>query len=115
MEKDKIREFFLKSAQAKHAVGFDVLKTDADELHALEHEYMQHFAEANHKEVDGAELSGEQVPWREVLMFLQSLFMQMDSSPEEPSHKEATAFRKLAFSIIADAMAAKYAKQDNGN
>lgn len=111
MDKDKIRQFYLKSAQAKHAIGFDALKIDADELRALEREYLQHLAEVNPKSFE-AKADEEQVPWKEVMMFLRSLFMQMNSNAAEPDHEEAMAFREMAFSVIGKAMLATYAKPD---
>ena len=112
MDKDKIKEFWLKSAEAKHMTPLEAAKHDFNDLQALQQEYMNFLASVNPEKIEAPKATELEVPWREVLMFLQNTFAQMDANEAEPDHAEATAFRKMAFSLIMGAMLKTYVKND---
>ena len=95
MDKDKIKEFWLKSAEAKHMTPLEAAKHDFNDLQALQQEYMEFLASVNPEKIEAPKAAELEVPWREVLMFLQNTFAQMDANEAEPDHAEATAFRKI--------------------
>ena len=112
MDKDKIKEFWLKSAEAKHMTSLEAAKHDFNDLQALQQEYMEFLASVNPEKIEAPKAAELEVPWREVLMFLQNTFAQMDANEAEPDHAEAMAFRKMAFGLIMQAMLKTYVKKD---
>ena len=112
MDKDKIKEFWLKSAEVKHMTPLETAQHDFNDLRALQQEYMTFLASVNPEEIEAPKAAELEVPWREVLMFLQNTFAQMDANEAEPDHSEATSFRKMAFILIIGAMLKTYVKKD---
>lgn len=112
MDKDKIKEFWLKSAEAKHMTPLEAAQHDFSDLQSLQQEYMEFLASVNPKKIEAPKAAEPEVPWREVLMFLQNMFAQMDANEAEPDHAEAIAFRKMAFGLIMGAMLKTYVKKD---
>ena len=112
MDKDKIKEFWLKSAKAKNMMPLAAAQHDFSDLQALQSEYFSFLASVNPEKIEAPKAAEPEVPWREVLMFLQNIFAQMDANDAEPDHAEAMAFRKMTFSLIMQAMLQTYVKKD---
>lgn len=112
MDKNKIKEFWLKSAKAKHMMPLAAAQYDFRDLQALQSEYLGFLASVNTEKIESPKEAEIEVPWREVLMFLQNMFSQMDANESEPDHAEAMAFRKMAFDLIMQAMLKTYVKKD---
>ena len=110
MDKDKIKEFWLKSAEAKHMTPLEAAQHDFNDLQALQQEYMNFLASVNPEEIEAPKAAELEVPWREVLMFLQNTFAQMDGNEAEPDHAEATAFKFILNVPIALSLNSKLCK-----